>query len=230
MAIAEDLREHVKNTFKLQWSTTNGTVVPDETKVTLSNTGVYIDATVLYADMADSTKLVDGQSAEFAGEIYKTFLNCAARIIKYREGTITAYDGDRIMAVFVGVSKNSNAVKAALSINWARSQVIQPALDAQYGAGKYTVNHTVGVDTSKLLVAKAGVRNSNDLVWIGRAANWAAKLTALDHATPTRITGEVYDSMSAEATSTNGVNMWEQRKWTAMADHRIYGSTWRWAL
>ncbi|SEQ38055.1 Adenylate and Guanylate cyclase catalytic domain-containing protein [Devosia sp. YR412] len=230
MAIAEDLKEHVKNTFRLQWSTSGGSVVPDETKVTLSNTGVYIDATVLYADMADSTKLVDSETAEFAGEIYKTFLNCAARIIKYRDGTITAYDGDRVMAVFVGGSKNSNAVKAALSINWARLQIIQPALDDQYGAGRYTVHHTVGVDTSKLLVAKAGVRNSNDLVWIGRAANWAAKLTTLDHGTPTRITGEVYDQMSEEARTANGVNMWDQRSWTAMANHRIYGSTWRWSL
>src|ERR1017187_2765125 len=35
-------------------------------------------ATVLNADLADSTKLVDGHAAFFAAEIYKTFLHCAA--------------------------------------------------------------------------------------------------------------------------------------------------------
>lgn len=230
MAIADDLREHVAKTFKTAWDTRNGTVVPDETSVSLSNSGVYLDATVLYADMADSTVLVDSQSAEFAAEIYKTFLNCASRIIKYNGGVVTAYDGDRVMAVFLGGNKNTSAVKAALQINWARQEVIQPALNAQYGAGKYALNHTVGIDTSRLLVAKAGVRNANDLVWVGRAANWAAKLTALPHSTPTRITGAVFDKMHDTAKTTNGTSMWEKRTWTAMNDHRIYGSTWRWSL
>jgi len=37
----------------------------------------------------------------------------------------------------------------------------------------------VGIDTSALFVARIGVRNDNDLVWVGRAANYAAKLTEI---------------------------------------------------
>ena len=33
----------------------------------------------------------------------------------------------------------------------------------------------LGIDTSKLFVARTGIRKSNDLVWVGRAANYAAK-------------------------------------------------------
>ena len=57
-----------------------------------SNDGVNLDATVLYADMADSTALVDKYTKTFAAEIYKTYLHCAAKIITSEGGTITAYD------------------------------------------------------------------------------------------------------------------------------------------
>ena len=37
---------------------------------------------------------------------------------------------------------------------------------------------SVGIDTSELFVARTGIRRANDLVWVGRAANHAAKLSA----------------------------------------------------
>jgi class 3 adenylate cyclase len=70
--------------------------------VKLGNDAVKLSATVLYADLADSTKLVDGHTKQFSAEIYKTFLHCAAKIIRSEDGVITAYDGDRVMAVFIG--------------------------------------------------------------------------------------------------------------------------------
>jgi len=37
-----------------------------------------------------------------AAEIYKTYLHCAAKIIRSEGGSITSYDGDRIMGIFIG--------------------------------------------------------------------------------------------------------------------------------
>jgi class 3 adenylate cyclase len=76
--------------------------------------------------------LVDDSTPNFAAEIYKTYLTCAARIIKCRGGTITAYVGDRIMAVFLGDHENTTAVEVALKINGAAWDVINPALERQY--------------------------------------------------------------------------------------------------
>jgi len=42
------------------------------------------------------------------------------------------------------------------------------------------------------------VRGANDLVWVGRAANYAAKLSSLPDAFATYITKEVYDAMANE--------------------------------
>jgi len=89
---------------------------------------VNIEATVLYADLADSTDMVDANTSTFSAEVYKTFLHCSGKIIRSEGAEITAYDGDRIMAVFIGGQKNTSAVRAAMKINWAVKNIIQPAL------------------------------------------------------------------------------------------------------
>jgi class 3 adenylate cyclase len=98
MAFKADLESEVKAIFESKWTKRDGQVVPDPEDLQLGNDAVKLQATVLYADMADSTDLVDGHEPHFAAEIYKAYLRCAARIIKHEQGTITAYDGDRLMA------------------------------------------------------------------------------------------------------------------------------------
>ena len=93
MGLKDDLQSEVRTIFKSLWQEREGTVVPSEDSVKLANAAVKMKATVLYADLADSTKLVDGYKPHFAAEIYKTFLHCAAKIIKSEGGEITAYDG-----------------------------------------------------------------------------------------------------------------------------------------
>lgn len=230
MALKDDLEKEVKAIFNSQWSVRNGTTVPTEQNITLGTDAVRIDATVLYADLSDSTQLVDGHQDWFAAEVYKTFLVCAAKIIRSEGGEIVGYDGDRVMAVYIGGSKNTAAVRTGLKINWARLNIIAPTLKAKRPNLAYTVKHTVGIDTSKLFVAKAGVRGANDLVWIGRAANHAAKLCALSHDYPTWISKDVYDQMNEETRVTKGVNMWKVWNWTAMGNRQIYSSTWHWSL
>lgn len=230
MGFKEDLAVEVKKIFKDTWEKRDGIVVPEPKDLKLSNDAVILDATVLYADMADSTKLVDSKKNHFAAEIYKTFLHCAAKIIKSEGGVITAYDGDRIMAVYIGDSKNTNAVRTALKINNARIDIINPALLEQYPGETYSLNHVVGIDTSKLWVARTGVRGDNDLVWVGRAANHAAKLSAFSSDYQTRITQDIYNNMHESVKlSSKGVNMWEQATWTDM-NSTIYRSTYMWYL
>jgi class 3 adenylate cyclase len=230
MTLKTDLEADAKYTFETTWKRRDGTVVPTDTSVTLGNDAVDIDATVLYADLADSTLLVDGYKDWFAAEVYKTFLYAAARIIRAGGGEITAYDGDRIMAVYIGDTKNTAATKSALKINWAVKNIIQPAIKSKYPTTTYVLKHVCGIDTSKLMVAKTGIRGSNDLVWVGKAANYAAKLAALDDAKATWITKRVYDKLADEAKYSNGANMWVHHTWSAMNNLDIYASTFWWSF
>jgi class 3 adenylate cyclase len=231
MALIDDLTKEVESIFKDTWTTRKGNVVPEEDDLKLGNDAVELEGTVLYADLTESTGLVDNYKPHFAAEIYKTYLHCAAKIIRAEGGAITAYDGDRIMAVYIGKTKNTSAARTALKINYAVSQIINPALKKQYPDTTYQVKQTVGVDTSSLWVARTGIRGSNDLVWVGRAANYAAKLCALSPDHPSRITGDVYDVMHADVkNSSEGKSMWEKVTWNTMNNMTIYRSTWRWKV
>ena len=229
MVLAEELSEQVAAIFHEKWEKRDGNVVPESENLNLSNKAVELDAVVLYADIDESTALVDKMKAHFAAEVYKSFLHCAAKIIRSEDGTITAYDGDRIMAVFIGGTKNTSAVRAALKINYARVNIINPAIKNQYPEITYELRHTVGIDASKLFVTRTGVRGANDLVWVGRAANHAAKLCSLSADYPTRITSEVYEKLQNTAKVTDGRAMWEARTWTDMG-RDIYGSSWTWSV
>lgn len=232
MALSDELRDEVAAVFRARWTTRDGLVVPESDDVRLGNDAVKLDATVLYADLAESTALVDRKKDTFAAEVYKTYLLCAARVIRGEGGEITAYDGDRVMAVFVGDTKNTSAVRCALKINYAVQMIINPTLRECYPASSYVVRQAVGVDTSPLFVARTGIRGSNDLVWVGRAANYAAKLCGLRaDGYATWITGTVYDRMLDTAKySSDGRNMWEERRWTARDGLRVYRSSWRWKV
>jgi len=231
MSLKDDLKAEVKATFTTQWDvqTTTSVPEPEDLRLNANHAKDLETATVLYADLDGSTNMVDTFDWTFSAEVYKTYLRCAAQIIKSEDGVVTAYDGDRIMAVFTGDSKNTSAVRCALKINYAVCEIIRPALKAQYPSKEFTLKHVVGVDTSRLRTARIGVHGDNDLVWIGRAANYAAKLTSLSEKA-TWITKNVYDQMSKDVKYVNGTDMWELRYWTPMSKMPIYCSTYYWAI
>lgn len=230
MALKEDLEKEVDQIFTEKWTERDGTKVPEPKDLKLSNDAVKLEGTILYADLAASTKLVDTKKNFFAAEIYKTYLHCAAKIIREEGGVVTAYDGDRIMGVFIDDDRDDRAVRAGLKINHARVKIINPRITKHYQDANYQIGHSVGIDRSKLFIARTGVRGDNDLVWVGKAANYAAKLAALS-SSYTRITKPVHEALSkALRISSTGENMWEARTWTDMNNLPIYRSTWMWKI
>lgn len=229
MTLRTDIEAAVTDTFRTDWTVRDGQVVPTDASVKLGNDAVKMDATILYADMADSTKLVDAYLPSFAAKIYKSFLLSSARVLKSEGADITAYDGDRIMAVFIGDLKNTRAVRSGLKINYAAKGIVQPALKAQYPNDTYSLKHVVGIDSSEVFVAKSGVRGANDLVWVGRAANHAAKMAALPHEHSTYISSAVMANMNQKVVRwSNGVDMWEACNWNALDGRVIYRSNYWW--
>lgn len=231
MGLKDELTAEVKKTFAEVWEeqTTTSVPAPEDLRLNSNHAKNLELATVLYADLDGSTAMIDECTWQFSAEVYKTYLRCAAQIIRSEGGSITAYDGDRIMAVYTGDYKNTHAVRTALKINYAVHQIIRPALKTQYANSSFQLKHVVGVDSTQLRTARIGVRGGNDLVWIGRAANYAAKLTTLS-GTPTWITKGVYDKMKDEVKYFNGTNMWQAKLWTAMNKLEIYCSTYTWRI
>jgi class 3 adenylate cyclase len=91
----------------------------------------------------------------------------------------------------------------------------------------------VGIDTSKVMVVRSGIRNNNDLVWVGRAPNVAAKLSGIREGYAAYITKAVFDVMmdTGKYSTVSGELMWEPRTWNAGKGYgveNVYRSNWTW--
>ncbi|MCZ2157635.1 MAG: hypothetical protein LC114_27685 [Bryobacterales bacterium] len=225
---AMEILQEIRSILRAQWDLQDGRTVPELERIRLKgNHGIEIEGTVLYADLADSTKLVDKFKAEFSAEIYKSFLYGACKVLSTGGGEVTAFDGDRVMAVFIGKMKNTYAATCALRINYLVRQ-INAAISAQYPNTSFSMRHAIGVDTSKLLVTKTGIRDYNDLVWVGPAANYAAKMAAFNDAgNSTYISEAVYKKLNDSAKLSGSVDMWEKRTWTDTGK-TVYRSGYYW--
>lgn len=214
MTINDDLIAKVRELSQEIWGDIpDGHVVPVPEDLTFGNTGRRLTACILYADICSSTAMVNSLTDTHAAEYYKAYLHCAAKIIKQKDGVITAYDGDRVMAVFLGASKEDRAVGAALELSYAVDAIINTEFFAIYTTAHRQLRHTVGIDVGKVLISKTGVRVDSDLVWVGSAANYAAKLNSfdgLDSDYQIRVTEDVYSKLSrACLVGITGESIWE---------------------
>jgi class 3 adenylate cyclase len=233
MALQDDLQKEIATIFKSSWNKRDGRVVPEPADLQLGNDAVeFGQATVLYADISGSTALVDAEDWTFAAEVYKAYLHCAAKLIRSEGGAITSYDGDRLMGIFVDEAQCTPAARCALKINYAVQKIVNPALKRQYSLAAYQVKQVVGIDTSSIRAARTGVRGGNDIVWVGRAANYAAKLTGLNLTERSWITKDVFDRLqsSLKVRASDNASMWKAYTWSQNNDHQIYGSTWTWSV
>jgi len=233
MALIDDLKSETNAIVKGAWERRDGEVVPESKDIGLGNECIDLEATFLYADLADSTELAI-QDKTVASEVVKAYLMGTTRIIRAIGGEIRSFDGDRVMGVFFAGAKNTAAAKAALKINYFFKDILVPAFVGFYQYRTLSLSQTVGVDTSKVMAVRSGIRSNNDLVWIGRAPNVAAKLSGIrEPGYASYLSGDAFDAMLDD--SKYGGNprrmMWEQRKWEKGEPYgvgTVYRSNWWW--
>ena len=125
--------------------------------------------TVLFADLVDSTRLVESLDPEAArGRLDQLFRRLAAEVHRFG-GTLEKYVGDAILAVFGFPTTHGDdaarAVRAALALrDEARS------LDAE--ANDFSPRLRIGLDTGEVVAAASGT----DLRLAGEAVHTAARI------------------------------------------------------
>jgi uridylate cyclase len=201
--------------------------------VALNGGAIELDATFLYADMANSSKMAKYFDQRVTAKILKSFHLTSGKLIKNLGGVIQSFDGDRVMGVFTGKDKNIRAVKCALKINHVVTNIIKPKFEEEYPSveqASFEIGHGVGIDTGQVLTVKAGPVGRNDLVWIGRAPNLAAKLSDLRESPyHTIITASVYNDLDDISKFNDSQDMWVSGNWPFLDDNiRVYYSSWYW--
>jgi adenylate cyclase len=231
MAHVDDLVIDVNDIVKSDLANRAGQVVPTTDTVTMKQS-VTVDATYLYADLAGSSKAAATLQKHVTAAVIRGFLRASSSIIRARGGEIRSYDGDRVMGIFMGDSKNTSAIKAGLQINWAVIEILRPALIAKWSniEDYYVASHAVGVATGESLIVKGGVHGNNDLASIGSPPNVAAKLSDMRTGYRTYITKDVYDHCDLSAKVTGNQNMWTTLNAVEIGGKNVsvYGSSWKW--
>lgn len=213
MATLDEVETDIGKIFTATWNIRDGEVVPKTEDVALSNGAVKLEAVLLYADLAASTKLARQFSKTMVAKVVRAYLSSMTRLINDAGGSVRSFDGDRVMGVFVGNSKNSNAANCALRMNYVVTRVLRPKAEDQFSSLKtkgFTIAHCAGLHRSEVLVVRGGVRGSNDLIFVGSAPNLAAKLSDIRNSPwHTYITHAVYGRLNANAKfGSDGRNMW----------------------
>jgi uridylate cyclase len=209
----------VRKIFETLWNIRSGLVVPNTDDVALTDGAVELDAVLLYADLAHSTRLARKFDRSVAAKIVRAYLSTMTQVVKNAGGEVRSFDGDRVMGVFVGNSKNSSAANCALKMNHVVTKILRPKAEAKFPSlvkNGFRLAHCVGIHGSSVLVVRGGVRGDNDLVFIGSAPNLAAKLSEIRNSPyHSYITHSVFENLNHHAkTSSQGKQMWEKARIT----------------
>lgn len=176
MGLKNDITQKVKEILDNTFSVEDVTYVPEisDSKLTFGNKGLQFEATTLYIDLRESTKILNKHNKSTIAKIHKAYLFTTVKIATSLGGQVRSFNGDSVLAFFQGTTKTtlSNAVKAAMQIRYmiANSESGINTLLSKYSA----VDFGIGLDDGKILCVKVGVggdENTKDLIWIGNPVN-----------------------------------------------------------
>jgi adenylate cyclase len=175
-----DLSDSIDAILDTTWDERDGLVVPESEKVVLADGAVKIEASFLYADLAGSSVLARLCPWETTAKIVRAYLDVSTRLIRAYRGEIRSFDGDRVMGVFMGTEGVDAVTYCAREIDHMVEFVLGPKAHSRFRSvsnNQIKLKHCVGVDYGTARAVRAGIRNNNDLVWIGKPPSFAAKLS-----------------------------------------------------
>lgn len=239
MATKLELDKGVTDFFEGDYEITEGRAIPDVEDIAFGKVGRELDLAMLFIDIKESTRIVDGFRRKTAAKMYKSFLWGITKIARMNEGELRSFNGDGVLVAFNGDLKRTHAIKSAMQMKWFAEEILTPKMHKCFEDNSeledLTFGFGIGIDIGKVLVVRGGIKgeNNNDLVWIGNATNYAVKLSALSTGKYNiYISQDAYKSMSEETKFTGDpkVNMWEERTWTAMDNQTVYRTSYRWKI
>lgn len=188
--LEEEIEGILASDFNIEITETTTVPSIDDSGITYPNLNTkvqkckLIETCVLYIDLRKSTDLNLTHRRETMSKLYSTFIRSVMKAAGYYNGKVRNVVGDRVMIVFDKASCFSSAYKTALLLN----SVVSKLLNKNFT--KNDIQAGIGIDYGKMLITKAGIiksgfenTNYKSLVWLGRPANIASKLTDLANKT-----------------------------------------------
>lgn len=182
----EEVSTIMSSAFSVSVTKTNTVPHSDDAAITFPNLDEYkqscklIDTCILYIDIRRSTELNLSHKPQTVAKLYSAFVRAMTKAARHYNGHVRGIIGDRVMVLFDCENAFLNAMRCAILMNSVSKHVVNRHFKAN------EVSCGIGIDSGKMLVTKTGIRkngqqrnNYKNLVWLGRPANVASKLTDL---------------------------------------------------
>ncbi|MGD7046150.1 adenylate/guanylate cyclase domain-containing protein [Jeotgalibacillus proteolyticus] len=176
--VSSEFNVEVRDTAFVPTLETEGITYPNLDEKSMK--AKQIKTCVLFIDMRKSTDLNLKHKPETLTKLYGAFMRSMVKAAQHFGGEVRNIIGDRIMVVFNEKNSCRNALNTAALLNSVGMNVIYHYFehnDIEFG---------IGVDFGRMLVSKGGIIKNGDknapyksLVWLGKPANIASKLTDL---------------------------------------------------
>ncbi len=242
MSLKDDLDEMVSNYLGGDYETYEPRGVPEPQDIAQGNRAAKLEATTLFIDVRQSSDITNAFRRQTAAKMMKSYFDGSVRIIKKNGGEVRSFNGDGMLAIFVGDSRSNNAVKGAMQVKWFVNHVLQPKFRRYFennqSADGQALESSIGcgLDEGQIFAVKVGIRGTNDVAWVGRCTNTSAKLAG-ETSSPREIAitravyKRLYDSRKYSVSKEQGNFMWskEQMRNVGGVMRAVRTTGYRWA-
>lgn len=235
-----DLEKTVGDYLAGSYETYQPRGVPESSDIPLGNKAAKLTATALFIDLRQSSDITNAFRRQTAAKMMKGYFHGAVKVINANDGLVRSFNGDGMLALFVGDFRSSNAAKAAMQVVWFVRNILRPRLERYFNSNRAALGQDLGfsigcgLDDGDIYAVRIGIRGTNDVAWVGRCTNTAAKLSnVLTEPHQIAVTREVYSRMNNNRrTSTDGRAMWTgETAGTFGGSVRTYRtSSWGWVI
>ncbi|RQY93842.1 hypothetical protein DF016_10930 [Burkholderia stagnalis] len=182
--IAAEVETILSGEFRITVTNTNTVPHSDDGAITFPNLDSkeqackVVETCVVFIDIRRSTELNLAHRPQTVAKLYSSFVRAMVRCAEQFNGHVRGIIGDRVMVMFDQDNCFSNAVHTAAAMNTVSEHII----NRHFKHGEVACG--IGIDYGRMLATKTGFRRHGvqrhsyrSLVWLGRPANVASKLT-----------------------------------------------------
>jgi class 3 adenylate cyclase len=239
VSLLDDLKYRVDGYLAGTYETYTPQGVPNPEDIPLGNKAAKFPASTLFVDVHQSSDITQAFRLQTAAKMMKAYFDGGVRIVNVNRGYVRSFNGDGMLALFRGPNRCDNAVKAAMQMKWFLQEVLGPRFKSYFSTNSAAVGQALefdlgfGIDDGEIFAVRVGIKGTNDVAWVGRGTNTAAKLANLS-GTPNSIwiTRAVYEELSKTGKYSGDRHMWADEEFRTIggAKRAIRKTTYRWKI
>ena len=130
--MAKVQQQKVSEYLKGNYTTYKPCAIPEPQEIPLGNQAATLEATALFIDIRQSSNIANAFRLQTAAKMVKAYFDGAVRIIGHNSGRVRSFNGDGMLALFLGDQRFHNAVKAAMQVEWFAGNILRPKLDGYF--------------------------------------------------------------------------------------------------